>query len=176
MKPVRAGLATSLIRFARPPTRLSISAHSAAVRWSFQRIARRMTLLFLSRNTEPCIWPDSPIAFTSAGLSLALAIVLRTELDRGLPPVVGVLLAPERLGEVAGIGFHGRGQDRALVVDGQGLRAGGADVDAEIDAHGGFPVKWAIMGEATGQKGTEEVVGKTHSIPRNCFRQPPPSP
>ena len=79
VKPVRAGLATSLIRFARPPTRRSISSHSAAVRWSFQRIARRMTLLFLSRNTEPCIWPDRPIAFTSAGLSFALAIVLRTD-------------------------------------------------------------------------------------------------
>ncbi len=37
-----------------------------------------MTLSLRSRNTEPCIWPESPIAFTSAGFSLALAIVLRT--------------------------------------------------------------------------------------------------
>ena len=56
--------------------------------------------------------------------------------DRRLPPVLGVLLAPQRFGEVAGVGFHGRGPDRALLVDGQGFGAGSANVNAEVDAHG----------------------------------------
>jgi len=79
VNPVMAGLATIWISLARPPTRSSISRHSAEVRWSFQRIARRITRSFLSRKTEPCIWPDSPIAFTSAGLTLACFTARRTE-------------------------------------------------------------------------------------------------
>ena len=79
VKPVKAGLATMRINALRPPARRSISSHSAAVRWSFQRIARRTTLHCLSRNTEPCIWPDRPIAFTSPGLSLAVLTTRRTE-------------------------------------------------------------------------------------------------
>jgi hypothetical protein len=37
------------------PILVVISSHSAAVRWSFHRIAGRRTLFDLSRNTEPCI-------------------------------------------------------------------------------------------------------------------------
>src|SRR3989440_8937852 len=40
--------------------RSSISAHSAAVRWSFHRIAGRSTRCSASRTTSPCICPDSP--------------------------------------------------------------------------------------------------------------------
>ena len=49
------------------PTRRSISAHSAAVRWSFQRIAGRITRRSRSRNTAPCICPVRPIASTGPG-------------------------------------------------------------------------------------------------------------
>ncbi len=42
------------------PTRSSISAHSAAVRWSFQRIAGRITSPAASRHTSPCICPEKP--------------------------------------------------------------------------------------------------------------------
>ena len=40
------------------PTRSSISAHSAAVRWSFQRIAGRSTASSAPSATRPCIWPE----------------------------------------------------------------------------------------------------------------------
>ena len=68
-------------------------------------------------------------------LEFRLGHRLADRADRGLPPILGVLLAPERLGEVARVGLHGGGQDRALLVDGQRLGARGADVDAEKHAH-----------------------------------------
>ena len=101
-----------------------------------------MTLFCLSRNTEPCIWPDRPIALTSAGLSLAFLTTAADRLDRGLPPVVGVLLAPERLGMIGRIEAGGLGQDLAALVDGQRLGARGADVDAEKNAHGVGATAW----------------------------------
>ena len=54
VKPVSARLPVSAIRRSRP-TRSSISAHSAAVRPSFQRIAGRITSLAASSATKPCI-------------------------------------------------------------------------------------------------------------------------
>ena len=56
VKPVSARLPVSRISRSSP-TRSSISAHSAAVRWSFQRIAGRRTSPRSSRTTRPCIWP-----------------------------------------------------------------------------------------------------------------------
>ena len=47
------------------------------------------------------------------------------------PPIVRVLLAPQRLGVIDGIGLGRLGEDFAARVDRQGLGAGGADVDAE---------------------------------------------
>ena len=61
VKPVSARLPVSAIRRSSP-TRSSISAHSAAVRWSFQRIAGRSTRSSASSTTRPCICPESPIA------------------------------------------------------------------------------------------------------------------
>ncbi len=60
MKPVSARLPVSAISRSRPTSR-SISAHSAPVRWSFQRIAGRMTRSSAASATRPCIWPDRPI-------------------------------------------------------------------------------------------------------------------
>ena len=59
MKPASARLPVSSIRRARP-TRSSISAHSAPVRWSFQRIAGRSTASSAPSATRPCIWPEKP--------------------------------------------------------------------------------------------------------------------
>jgi hypothetical protein len=56
-------------------------------------------------------------------------------LDRGLPPVFRLLLAPQRLGVVRGVEARGLGQDFPLFVDRQRLGARGADVDAEKAAH-----------------------------------------
>ena len=78
VKPVSAGFATISISFFRPPARFSISSHSAAVRWSFHNSARRTTLLFLSKNTDPCICPESPTARTSAGFRFACFTTART--------------------------------------------------------------------------------------------------
>ena len=58
------------------------------------------------------------------------------DLDRGFPPILWVLLAPKRLGVVAGVVGRGLGQNLALGVDGQRLGAGGANVDANANAHG----------------------------------------
>ena len=71
MKPVRAGLATIRIRASRPPARSSISRHSAAVRWSFQSRAGRITSPPSSRKTEPCIWPLRPMPGDVVRLELA---------------------------------------------------------------------------------------------------------
>ena len=51
MKPGSARLPVSSIRRSRP-TRSSISAHSAAVRWSFQRIAGRSDAVVLVEADE----------------------------------------------------------------------------------------------------------------------------
>src|ERR687889_591804 len=53
------------------PTALVISSHCLWVRWSFHRSAGLMTSSDESRNTEPCIWPVSPIPATSSSVSLA---------------------------------------------------------------------------------------------------------
>ena len=84
VKPVSARLPVSSISRSRP-TRSSISAHSAPVRWSFQRIAGRSTRSCASSATRPCIWPESPIA---AGSTPSV----RERRLRRLPPVLGILL------------------------------------------------------------------------------------
>ena len=60
MKPGSARFPVSSIRRSSP-MRSSISAHSKAVRWSFQRIAGRITRPVSSSTTRPCIWPERPI-------------------------------------------------------------------------------------------------------------------
>ena len=60
VNPVSARLPVSEISRSSPIVR-SISAHSAAVRWSFHRIAGRSTRSSASSATSPCIWPESPI-------------------------------------------------------------------------------------------------------------------
>ncbi len=54
-----------------PPARCSISAHWAAVRWSFQRSAGRRTFPEALRKMEPCICPERPMARMAAGFILA---------------------------------------------------------------------------------------------------------
>src|SRR4051794_4875339 len=76
VKPVSARFPVSSIRRSRP-TRRSISAHCAAVRWSFQRIAGRSGTSFSSSATRPCIWPDQPSA--SASTRASARSVARTQ-------------------------------------------------------------------------------------------------
>ena len=66
VNPVRASLPVISIRRCRP-TVARIASHSAAVRWSFHRIAGRMTSPAASSSTAPCIWPVSPMPSIPAG-------------------------------------------------------------------------------------------------------------
>ena len=70
------------------------------------------------------------------GLELGLLHDGADDLHRGLPPVLGVLLAPQRLGVGARVAGAGRGEDAAVGGDGEALGSGGADVDAETGGHG----------------------------------------
>ncbi len=135
VKPVRAGLATISISFLRPP-------------------ARRLDFLALGGGAlvvpQQCAADDAVVLVEEHGaVHLAgkadRADVGRLELGllhdgahgfhRGLPPVVRVLLTPQRFGMVARVGGHRLAEDFAALVDGERFGAGRADVDAEVDAH-----------------------------------------
>ncbi len=49
------------------PTRSVISSHCLPLRWSHQMMERRNTLPALSSITRPCICPERPTPFMSAG-------------------------------------------------------------------------------------------------------------
>ena len=73
VKPVRAGLATSSMSFARPPARCFDLAALGRGALIVPENSPANHFAFWSRNTEPCIWPDSPMACTSAAFSRALS-------------------------------------------------------------------------------------------------------
>ena len=89
----------------------------APVRWSFQRIAGRSTSPRASSSTRPCIWPVSPTAATSApgrpGVGERLADARRPS----RPPLVRVLLGPERPRRLERERRGRGGHHRALLVD-----------------------------------------------------------
>ena len=72
VKPVSARLPVREISRSSP-TRSSISAHSAAVRPSFQRIAGRTTSSCASSATRPCICPPRPMPAGSPARSRSRA-------------------------------------------------------------------------------------------------------
>ncbi len=57
-------------------------------------------------------------------------------LDGRLPPIFGVLLAPERLGVVRRIKLGSVGKDLSGFVDCERFRARGADIDPQENRHG----------------------------------------
>ena len=73
VKPVRAGIATNFTSRFRPPTRCSISRHSAMVRWSFHSKAGRTTWSFLDEKHRPMHLPRQPDAFDIGGPKPSLA-------------------------------------------------------------------------------------------------------
>ena len=76
VKPVSASLPViSMSRCA--PTASRITSHSAAVRWSFHRMAGRSTASEASSRTAPCIWPVSPIASISSARTSVESSTLR---------------------------------------------------------------------------------------------------
>jgi hypothetical protein len=54
----------------------------------------------------------------------------------GLPPVFGVLFRPAGLGRTDGVLGHRGGEDGAVFIADEGLRAAGSDVDSEEIGHG----------------------------------------
>ena len=125
MKPVSARLPVSAISRSSP-TRSSISAHSAPVRWSFQRIAGRRTRSSASSTTSPCICPERPTGPSGQPREHRL---------RGAPPVLGILLGPARVRRRERIRLLGDGEHRAVLVDRDPLDAGRADVEADQRGH-----------------------------------------
>ncbi len=107
------------------PTRSSISAHSAAVRWSFQRIAGRRTLAVARRGRRGRA--SAPRARSSAASAPSRA---RARLARA-PPVLGILLGPARLRRREPVALLGRGDDLAVGRDRERLDAGRADVEPD---------------------------------------------
>ena len=143
MKPVSARLPVRAISRSSP-MRSSISAHSAPVRWSFQRIAGRSTRSAASRATRPCICPESPIP----------AISSRPERrERGLggtPPVLRVLLRPAGTRRRERIAPLGHCDHVAVRRDGDRLHARRADVEpdehfARLTCHAGRPVRGGAL-------------------------------
>ena len=105
------------------PTRASISAHSAPVRWSFQRIAGPQHLAVLAEHDEPVHLAreaDRPVGQPRAhGLG-------------GAPPVLGILLGPARAAASrAGSASSALASTSPSGVDRDALDAGRADVDAD---------------------------------------------
>ena len=123
MKPVSARLPVRAISSASP-IRSSISAHSAAVRWSFQRIAGRSTASAESSATSPCICPESPMPARLPGRAQLLQHALR-----GLPPELGVLLGPARPRGGERVLALGAREHRAVVRERDPLEGGCAYIE-----------------------------------------------
>ena len=88
-----------------------------------------------SRKTDPCICPERPIPATSAGLNLPAASTAWRVLTVASHQSPGSCSDQPGLGMGAGILGRRRGEDRPLLVDGQGLGPRGADIDPQCDAH-----------------------------------------
>ena len=127
MKPVSARLPVSSISRSSP-TRSSISAHSAAVRWSFQRIAGRSTWSRSSSVTRPCIWPEKPIDAGSTSRSASAASVARHQSS-------GSCSAQPGLRDRERVLALGATDDLALGRQRERLDAARADVDPDERGH-----------------------------------------
>ena len=126
MKPGSARLPVLAIRLSRP-SRSSISAHSAPVRWSFQRIAGRSTCSLLVEH-------DEPVHLAGEADRGRLDGERRERGLGGAPPVLGILLGPagpRRREPVAALGPR---DDLPGGRDRERLDGARADVEADEDA------------------------------------------
>ena len=93
--------------------------------------AGRRTLPAASRKTEPCIWPERPMALMAAGFSLAFLRVARVARPAAFHHSSGCCSVQPGLGREEAMRGFGGGQDFAGLGEEEDLGAGGADVDAE---------------------------------------------
>jgi len=129
VKPGSARLPVSAMSSSRP-TSCSISAHSAAVRPSFQRIAGRRTRSPASSATSPCICPVSPMpAIGPARRSCARTAWAPVHQSSGslLGPA-----GPRRRQRVRDLGAR---DDLAVLRHEQPLDGARADVEAREQRH-----------------------------------------
>ncbi len=89
------------------PSSVSISSHSAAVRWSFQSRARRITLVVFVEKHGAVHLARQPDRLDVGRLQLGLLDDGAHRSDRRPPPIVGILLAPQRLGMIGRIRVDG---------------------------------------------------------------------
>ena len=137
MKPVSASLPVIAMSRSRP-TASRIASHSAAVRWSFHRIAGRSDRVggveqderrasgrsARSPSTSP---PATPVAASTARIAATAPSHHSAR----------VLLAPQRLRRVEAVLGRRRSPTTApALVDEDGLGRGRRDVDPEDEAHG----------------------------------------
>ena len=87
----------------------SISSHSAAVRWSFHNRARRIDAVLLVEKHRAVHLARQADRLHVGRLELGLLHDGPDRLHRGLPPILRVLLAPQRLGMVARVGGQSPG-------------------------------------------------------------------
>ena len=123
VKPVSARLPVSSTSRSKP-TRSSISAHSAPVRWSFQRIAGRIGRSEASSVTSPCIWPESPIPATPS-VSPSSACSVASHQSSGFCSDQPGLGCRERVRDLAAL------EHLAVLGDRDDFHRGGADVDPD---------------------------------------------
>ena len=126
VKPVSARLPVSSTRRSKP-TRSSISAHSAPVRWSFQRIAGRIGRSAASSVTSPCIWPERPMPATPSVRPSSACSVASHQSS-------GFCSDQPGRGVDSGYGDFAALEHLAVLGDRDDLHRGGSDVDADGDA------------------------------------------
>ena len=131
----------------RPRTSV-ISRHCSVVRTSFQRSAGLITAPERSRNTELCIWPESPTARTSTAVGRRLRASMTSDTASFVERhhISGCCSDQPGGGGGARDGGWlldvGLGQETAHLIHRDGLDRRGADVDAD---EGGFYVGQAAL-------------------------------
>ena len=128
MKPGERPVAGQPTAAARP-SRSSISAHSAAVRWSFQRIAGR-------RTRSSLVEDDEPVHLAGEADRRDLGDTQLSQRRLGCaPPVLGILLGPAGRGRRERVVLLRAREHLALGRERERLDAGRADVEADERRH-----------------------------------------
>ena len=152
MASVQVGLARlSEVRTMSSPAASRSSWASLMLRWSFHRIAGRMTRPSASVSTGICAPALMPMPASRPRLEARRSERRRHRLAEGAIPVLGILLGPARLRHPRGDRLGGFAEQPAAAVDHRRLEAAGAEIHAEqpvaVWRHAGF-LQRARLGRA----------------------------